>query len=206
MPYLAWRDVPLSAARRVGLLRADGRERLASRIVFPEIRQRQPIWLIGRTLEHADDLPRYLGLPGPKPLLGWDQASRDPRGVCIVEGPLDLLALQQWGVPGLALCGTGCNPATLRLLDRWQRLYALLDADAAGQEAAARLIDAFGSRVIPVQLPPGVKDPGDLPSLVDGSAVLQEAIRQAVDRCLGPALTPIAQQAMAAGQRHAVLQ
>jgi len=87
--YLAWRDVPLSAARRVGILRADGREMLAGRIVFPEIRQRQPIWLIGRLLGPADGLPRYLGLPGPKPLLGWDQASRDRRGVCLVEGPLD---------------------------------------------------------------------------------------------------------------------
>ncbi len=114
--YLTWRGVPVSAAKRVGLLRADGRERLAGRIVFPEIRQRQPVWLIGRLLEPADDLPRYLGLPGPKPLLGWDQASRDRLGVCIVEGPLDLLALQQWGVPGLALCGTGFSPTTLQLL------------------------------------------------------------------------------------------
>jgi DNA primase len=74
VPYLAWRDVPASAARRVGLLLADGRERLAGRIVFPEIRQHQPKWLIGRIVEPADDLPRYLGLPGPKPLLGWDHA------------------------------------------------------------------------------------------------------------------------------------
>ena len=71
VPYLAWRDVPVSAARRVGLLRSDGRERLAGRVVLPEIRQRQPVWLIGRLLAPADDLPRYLGLPGPKPLMGW---------------------------------------------------------------------------------------------------------------------------------------
>jgi len=90
VPYLAWRNVPASAARRVGLLRADGRERLSGRIVFPEIRQRQPVWVIGRLLAPAADLPRYLGLPGSKPLMGWDQASRDRRGVCVVEGPLDV--------------------------------------------------------------------------------------------------------------------
>jgi hypothetical protein len=56
LPYLAWCEVPVSAARRVGLLLADGRERLAGRIVFPEIRQRQPVWLIGRLLEPADTL------------------------------------------------------------------------------------------------------------------------------------------------------
>ena len=71
--------------------------------------------------------------------MGWDQASRDRRAVCVVEGPLDLLTLQQWGVPGLALCGTGFSPTTLQLLGQWERLYAVLDADAAGQEATMRL-------------------------------------------------------------------
>jgi DNA primase len=95
---------------------------LAGRIVIPEIRQRQPIWLIGRAREAAAHSPRYLGLRGPKPLLGWDQASRDRRGVCAVEGPLDVLMLQQWGVPSLGLCGTRFSPAILQLLGQWQRL------------------------------------------------------------------------------------
>jgi hypothetical protein len=123
--------------------------------------------------------------------------------------PLDdcnLLALQQWGVPCLALCGTGFSPTTLYLLDQWERLYAVLDADAAGQEATTRLTEAFGSRAIRVRLPPGVKDPADLASLVDGSALLQQAIRQAVDRHVGPAHTPIIQPGMASGQRQGILQ
>ena len=126
------------------------------------MRHRQPVWLIGRLLDPSTDLPRYLGLRGPRPLLGWDQVSCDRRGVCVVQGPLDVLTLQQWGVPGLALCGTGFSLTTLQLLGQWKRLYAVLDADAAGQEATARLIEEFGSRVIPVQPPPGVKDPADL--------------------------------------------
>jgi DNA primase len=99
-----------------------------------------------------------------------------------------LLTLQQWDVPGLALCGTGFSSTALQLLGQWQRLYAIFDADSAGQEATARVIDAFGSRVIPVQLPPGVKDPADLAPLVDGSALLQQAIRHAADRHAGPGL------------------
>jgi hypothetical protein len=51
----------------VGLLRTDGRERLVGRIVFPEIRQNQTVWLIGRQLESTEDEPRYLGSRGPKP-------------------------------------------------------------------------------------------------------------------------------------------
>ena len=134
VPYLAWRGLPAHAARRAGLLDSDGRERLAGRIVFPEVRDGEPIWLIGRLLDADSQDPRYLGLPGVKPLLGWEDADRDRRGTCLVEGPLDLLALRQWGVPGLALCGTGPSPDTVAQLARWDRLYVVLDADAAGQE------------------------------------------------------------------------
>lgn len=152
--------------------------------MFPEIRQGQPVWLIGRQLEIKDDAPRYLGLPGRKPLLGWDEASRDQRGVCLVEGPLDLLALRQWGVAGLALCGTGVSRATLELLGRWERLYTVFDADAAGQAVSARLIQAFGERVIPVTLPAGIKDPAELAPRPDGDALFGAAVRQALARQL----------------------
>lgn len=131
-------------------------------------------------LAWRDDLPRYLGLPGPKPLLGWHQASRDRRGVCLVEGPLDLLTLQQWGVPGLALCGTGFSSVTMQLLGRWERLYAVLDADPAGHEATSQLLAALGSRLIPVALPPSIKDPAELAPVRDGSTLFRAAIRQAV--------------------------
>jgi RNase P protein component len=48
-----------------------------------------------------------------------------------------------------------------------------------------RLIEAFESRVIAVQLPPGVKDPAVLASLADGRTLLQKTIRQAVERHVG---------------------
>jgi len=190
VPYLVWRGASVSAARRLGLLAADGRERLAGRIVFPEFRQGQPIWLIGRQLDTNEDAPRYLGLPGRKPLLGWDEASRDLRGVCLVEGPLDLLALRQWGVPGLALCGTGVSPAALELLRRWERLHTVLDADGAGQAATARLVEALGERVIPVTLPAGIKDPAELAPRPDGDSFFGAAIRLALARHLSTSPAP----------------
>jgi DNA primase len=191
VPYLVWRHLPLDAARRTGLLRADGREFLAGRIVFPEIRTGRVIWLIGRLLEEARsgepvaDGPRYLGLPGPKPLLGWDAANRDLRGVCLVEGPTDLLMLRYWGVPALALCGTHPTHATTKLLGRWARLYLVLDDDAAGQEATLRLTHALGDRVISVKLPAGIKDPADLANHPDGAELFRIAIRQAVQNYVG---------------------
>jgi DNA primase len=187
IPYLRWRRLPLGAAVRTGLITDDGREFLDGRIVFPELRDGQPVWLIGRALPAPDRRasvpgPTYLGLPGCKPLLGWDQAIRDTRGVCVLEGPMDLMALRKWGVPGLALCGAGASPATLELLRRWERLYAVLDNDTAGQEGTARLVETLGSRVIPVALPHGVNDPGDLAPLPDGEALFCAAIREAVAR------------------------
>jgi len=180
--YLSWRNLPVITARRLGLLDANGHERMAGRIVFPEIRKGQLVWLIGRLLDSQDDADKYHGLPGGKPLLGWDEASGDLRAVVVVEGPLDLLALHMWGVPGVATCGTRLSPSMLEALGRWKRLYVLMDADDAGREATARLLEAFGSGAVPVSLPPGVKDAADLAPRPDGGLVLAEAIQEAVAR------------------------
>jgi DNA primase len=51
LAYLRWRSLPLGPAMRVGLLDAAGREFLAGRIVIPELRSGQPVWLVGRILE-----------------------------------------------------------------------------------------------------------------------------------------------------------
>jgi DNA primase len=154
---------------------------MEGRIVFPELRHGKPVWLIGRLLETSTaDAPRYLGLSGAKPLLGWGWASLDMRGACVVEGPTDWLALRMWGVPGMALCGTAAAPRMLQALKRWQRLYVVMDADNAGREATLRLRDALGGNVVPIALPDGVKDPADLASRADGAALFGEAIRTAL--------------------------
>ena len=51
LKYLGWRKLPVGAALRAGLLTDDGREFLAGRIIFPEIRAGRVIWLIGRALD-----------------------------------------------------------------------------------------------------------------------------------------------------------
>jgi len=93
---------------------------------------------------------------------------------------MDLMALRKWGVPGLAVCGAAASPATLELLRRWERLYAVLDNDKAGQEGTARMVETLGSRVIPVALPRDVNDPAELAPLPDGEALFCAAIREAV--------------------------
>jgi hypothetical protein len=58
-------------------------------------------------------------------------------------------------------------------------LYAVLDADKSGREATASLVEAFGSRVLPVTLPSDVKDPADLAPRADGGVLFARAIYKA---------------------------
>lgn len=156
--YLRWRGLARDAGRRAGLLLSDGTERFAGRIVVPELQGGVATWLIGRLLD--DGHPKYLGLPGPKPLLGWGDAVR-ARRACLVEGVFDALVLRQWGYPAVALLGTSVAPPSLGLLGQLERVYLLLDADDAGRAATAALLDALGPTAVPVTLG-GVADPADL--------------------------------------------
>jgi DNA primase len=74
LAYLRWRQLPLGAALHVGLLTHAGQDFLNDRLVVPHLTQNgRATWLIGRALHEdlPEDTPRYLGLPGPKPLLGY---------------------------------------------------------------------------------------------------------------------------------------
>ncbi len=167
--YLAWRRLPLRAAFRVGLLKPGGRETFAGRIVVPELRSAQPIWLIGRVLgEPRAETPKYLGLPGRgrKPLLGWESAVGEACPI-VVESVFDWLTLRSWGMGGLALLGTRVRPRVLNALSRFEHFYLALNSDVAGREAAQLLVDTFGQRALPVELP-GVKDVSELAPLPDG--------------------------------------
>lgn len=183
--YLRWRRLPVPAAVRIGLLTRLGREFFAGRVVVPETRRGQPIWLIGRALDGAANVPKYLALPGRKPLLGWETAMREPR-VILAEGVFDLLALRQWRLPGLALMGTGVHADALQALRRFQRVYLALDHDPAGQAATSELVQVLADRAIPVTLP-GVKDIADLLAQRDGRAQFLRALREAEQRVGGNA-------------------
>jgi DNA primase len=81
------------------------------------------------------------------------------------------------------LTGTHLRPAALRALEQFERVYLALDADAAGEEATARIAAALGSRAVPVRLP-GVKDVAELALHADGRALL---VRAGQDHDLGQA-------------------
>lgn len=197
--YLRWRRIPAQAGLHSGLLRPDGSELMAGRMVVPEIRAGRVLWLVGRTLPaaggeapersdgsdkspaHRAPAPKYLGLPGTKPLLGWDEASKSPT-VFLTEGVFDYLTLSCWGFPALALVGTRVRLEVVRELARFRRVYVLLDSDEAGQTATAALLRELaeaGTDGVPVTLPDGVKDVAELATVPGGQDVFAAAVLRA---------------------------
>lgn len=174
MSYLRWLCLPIRAAIRAGVLGRDGREFLSGRIVVPEIREGQPLWLIGRTIDSGDPRPKYLGLPGRKPLLGWEFAAAQ-RDVWLVEGVFDYLALRSWGIPALALLGTHPCPEHLQALARFAHVYLLLDNDPAGRDGANQLLQHLGDRAVVVTLE-GVNDVAELALRPDGRSIFSRLL------------------------------
>ncbi len=172
--YLAWRRLPLGAAARRGLLTRRGDETFAGRVVIPEWRKGQAVWLMGRTIEDGSE-PRYLGLRGHRPLVGWEDACRSTWAV-LVEGVFDWLTLRQWGLPALALSGTHVRPPAIAALRRFRGLYLALDGDDAGEAAAAALCPLLGTAAHRVRLP-GVKDVAELGLRTGGRDLFLEALQ-----------------------------
>ena len=169
-------------------------EHFAGRIVLPDFTADRARWMIGRAfdVDHRDGTPawsggvlacdrageepddgrhscppKYLCMPGAKPLMGIDQVEESSE-VWVVEGPFDRLPLVHWGFPAIALIGTGAKPETVGVLSRFERVHVVLDADDAGREAAAKLAEALGPRARVHTIPPGFKDVGELAGLPDG--------------------------------------
>lgn len=81
----------------------------------------------------------------------------------------------------MALVGTHVRAESLRDLDRFERLYVLLDDDEAGRTAAATVCRALAPRAVPVILGDhdGAKDASDLAPRPDGQSVLLRALERA---------------------------
>ncbi len=90
----------------------------------------------------------------------------------LVEGQLDAIRCHSAGIPGvIAAQGTAVTEEHLSQLRRFtQRLIVFLDADAAGQKAALRLLPIGLREGLDIRFlsPPGGKDPGDYFSAPSG--------------------------------------
>jgi hypothetical protein len=151
-------------------------------LIIPELRGGRPIWCIGRAVDDPRPTtppatgdsgvgagrrprPKYLSLPGEKPVLGLEHVL-GRQAAYLMEGPLDWLAAVGWGLPALAICGTHFPAERLPALGEALAIYGVFDPDRAGLSAAERFAPLFGSRWRPVRLPNRL-DLADLAALGD---------------------------------------
>lgn len=166
----------LLRSRRLDGADAEPFEAMAGRIVIPEYRKGHAIWFIGRLVEggpddwraggYSDVCPKYLGLPGARPLLGCERVKDQPE-VFLCEGPFDWLTAIQWGLPAFSPCGTYVPAERLECLDPAAVVHGLLDGDQAGFEGGERLLDDLRGRFHRVFMPENT-DVNDFGALADG--------------------------------------
>jgi DNA primase len=144
-------------------------DRFRHRLMFP-IRDRDGnvVGFGGRAF--GDEQPKYLNTPQTELfdkshlLYGLDRARDEIRRVdkaVVVEGYMDVIAAHQFGYRNVvASMGTAITESQLALLKRYSKNVVLaLDADAAGQAAMARALDALPdgeTDALPVPSPRGL--------------------------------------------------
>jgi DNA primase len=150
--------VPLARVEKSGLIlpKKDGRgyyDRFRDRIVFPIIDINQAvIGFGGRVMD--DTLPKYLNSPETpvynksRSLYGLHLSKdkcRKTQSVYIVEGYLDVLTLNQYGIENaVATLGTALTTDHVRMLSRYvPRMILVYDSDEAGIRSALRCVDIF---------------------------------------------------------------
>ncbi len=158
-PFLRRHRFSLRRATEMGLLRRDGNEALAGRVVIPELRGGECAWMVGRALNERR--LKYLGLALPKPILGYERV-RGHHRVFVTEGAFDYLTGVSWNLPICSLLGTHVRAERLRFLERVPEVVLVFDNDDEGQHAGRELAESVGDHARMLRLPDGVKDLGEL--------------------------------------------
>jgi len=173
------------------------REFFFKRLIVPELRNGHPIWFIGRRLDSVSaneqmvqssgdqrkngkprERPKYLSLPGPRPVLGLEQVV-GKTAVYLVEGPFDWLAAVSWRLPSFSVCGTHFPIDRLPALSAAVAVYGVFDPDRAGRSAAERFAPLFVDRWRPVRLPNGL-DLAELAAIgADGRRLFGSLVKRA---------------------------
>src|SRR5579864_315009 len=170
---LADAGIPQPLQLRSGLVKLGDngqlRDQFRNRLMIPIVRDTGAIVAFGGRALEEGQIPKYLNSPETpiyskgRTLYGLDVtkgAIRTHNYCVLVEGYFDLAQVWQAGVhPVVALCGTALTNAQARTLKRFASKVVLsLDADAAGQGAAARsseLLVAEGFQVNVALMPTG---------------------------------------------------
>jgi DNA primase len=172
--YLRAKKRSLSDAQAAGLMRRDGADFFAERLVIPIRDERgQPLAFTARTVR-ADEQRKYINSPETpayvkgRVIFGLDLAREEitKRGhAVLMEGQFDVITAHQFGVVNaVASSGTALTEDQVRLLKRFtDELLLVFDADRAGRSAARKaavLVAGLGMRTRVATMPDGL-DPDE---------------------------------------------
>src|SRR3989440_4457017 len=172
--YLRAKQRSLADAQEAGLMRRDGTDFFAERLVIPIRDERgQALAFTARTVR-ADEQRKYINSPETPSYikgrvifaldLARDEITRRGHAV-LMEGQFDVITSHHFGVTNaVASSGTALTDDQVRLLKRFtDELLLVFDSDRAGRAAmrkAATLAAAHGMRTRVVTLP-NAKDPDE---------------------------------------------
>jgi DNA primase len=173
--YLRSKKRSLTDAQEAGLMRRDGTDFFAERLVIPIRDERsQPLAFTARTVR-ADEPRKYINSPETpayikgRVIFGLDLA-RDEitrRGhAVLMEGQFDVITAHQFGVANaVASSGTALTDDQVRLLKRFtDELLLVFDADRAGRAAAFKAVELASGhqmRTRVATVPAPAKDPDE---------------------------------------------
>jgi len=172
--YLRAKKRSLADAQDGGLLRRDGTDFFAERLVIPIRDERgQPLAFTARTVR-ADEQRKYMNSPETpayvkgRVIFGLDLARDDiaRRGhAVLMEGQFDVITAHGAGIQNaVASSGTALTDDQVRLLKRFtDELLLVFDADRAGRQAAQKavLLAAAHQMRTRVATVAGAKDPDE---------------------------------------------
>ncbi|HEY1421372.1 MAG TPA: DNA primase [Candidatus Dormibacteraeota bacterium] len=173
--YLRAKKRSLQDAQDAGLMRRDGTDFFAERLVIPIRDERsQPLAFTARTVR-PDEQRKYINSPETpayvkgRVIFGLDLARDDitRRGhAALMEGQFDVITAHQFGITNaVASSGTALTDDQVRLLKRFtDELLLVFDADRAGRTAAFKAIElasAHQMRTRVATVPAPAKDPDE---------------------------------------------
>lgn len=98
-----------------------------------------------------------------KPVYALDKVEQTTKELVVVESIINALTLWSWGIPAVALLGTGTNKQYQILNDYPVRKYILaFDGDDAGRKAITRFKEKVNYKLIDYYIMPEGKDINDL--------------------------------------------
>jgi DNA primase len=173
--YLRAKKKSLQDAQEAGLMRRDGSDFFAERLVIPIRDERgQPLAFTARTVR-ADEQRKYINSPETpayikgRVIFGLDLAKDEiaKKGhAVLMEGQFDVITAHHHGVTNaVASSGTALTDDQVRLLKRFtDELLLVFDADRAGRAAAFKAVElasAHQMRTRVATVTPPAKDPDE---------------------------------------------